>query len=213
MPKEYLIFAVALFGALAVAWYIWVKRKTKMTEPIEILVKQAAKLKWIQTGKVEKDGYGAAWTQRSIRFVRGKEEAVLWSKDATITLVRVHAPPTFESFLELENWLTKNPDVDDGDADPEILYLREIERFVIRHGHFMPLLEAKATNKTFFYSIVKLQKSGYAANEDPIVVAALTLDALLSYGKDRSRALDFLDKMASQLGHTSQKPVGQFSET
>jgi hypothetical protein len=115
--------------------------------------------------------------------------------------------------LELENWLTKNPDVDDGDADPEILYLREIERFVIRHGHFMPLLEAKATNKTFFYSIVKLQKSGYAANEDPIVVAALTLDALLSYGKDRSRALDFLDKMASQLGHTSQKPVGQFSET
>lgn len=185
MPNGYLIIALAIIAAFVAVLYFWTKRKTP-TDPIEILVRQAATLKWIQTAKVEKDGDGAAWTQRSIRFARGKEEAIVWNKDATITLVRVHAPPTFESFLELEDWIASNPNINDDDPNPEIIYLREIDKFVIRHGYFMPLLEAEGTDEKFFTAVSKFHKAGYAARESPKVVAAITLDALMHYEKDRN---------------------------
>ena len=132
-------------------------------------------------------------TQRSVRFVRGKEEAVLWYKDSTITLVRDYAPPTFDDFIELEQWIKKNPSGSELDAvTGERLYLREIERFVIRHGHFLPLLEAATSDKAFFIAVATFQKAGYVAREDSVVVAALTLEALMRYDEDRNAALRFL---------------------
>ncbi len=131
------------------------------TDPIKLLMKQAAKMKWKQTAEVREDGQGFAWTQRSVRFARGKEEAVLWYKDATITLVRDCAPPTFDDFIELEQWIKRNPrDTEVDTATGERLYQREIERFVIRHGHFLPLLEATATDKAFFMAVATFHALG-----------------------------------------------------
>src|SRR5262249_28452199 len=76
--------------------------------------------------------YPFAQAMLSIRFERGNEEAVVFRKDATVTLVRAHAPPTFDSFEELEHWLAKNPkDNDDDEVGEGSLYLREIEKFFI----------------------------------------------------------------------------------
>ncbi len=199
MSKEYLIAAMIILGASVVALYFLRNRRTKPTDPIESLIRQAEKLRWIQVAKVEKDGVGAAWTQRSIRFARGKEEAVVWYKDATVTLVRVHAPPTFESFLKLEDWIARNPSDNDDDLNPEIVYLREIGKFIIRHGHFMDLLEVEATDEKFFYSTASLKKAGYAAKQDPVIIAALILDALKQYENDRGRALAFLARKQIEL--------------
>lgn len=199
MSKEYLIVTLAIFGALAAALYFWRNRRTKPTDSIEILIMQAEKLRWKQVAKVEKDGDGATWTQQSIRFARGNEEAIVWNKDATVTLVRVDAPPTFESFLELGDWIARNPNVNDDDTNPEIIYLREITKFVIRHGHFLSLLEVEATDEKFFYSTANLKKAGFATKEDPIIIAALILDALKQYEKDRNRALAFLARKQIEL--------------
>lgn len=192
MSKEYLIAIFAVIGVFAAALYFWRNKRTKPTDPIEILIKQAAKFRWKQVAKVDKDGVGAKWTQRSIRFERNKEEAIIWNKDATITLVRVHAPPTFESFLEMEDWIAKHPNDNDDDPNPDIIYLREIEKFIIRHGHFEGLLGVSATDEKFFHSVFDLKRMGLATKEDPVIIAALILDALKQYEIDRNRALAFL---------------------
>lgn len=199
---------VLLFGAAIWAAIRWYRSRERETDPIKLKMRQAAKLKWEQTAEVTEDGQGAAWTQRSVRFARGKEEAVLWHKDATITLVRDYAPPTFDDFIELEQWLKKNPrDAEADSATGEKLYLREIERFVIRHGHFEPLLGATATDKDFFMVVATFQKAGYLAKEAPVIVAALTLDALMRYEKDRNAALRFL--MVLEEGYRSELANGQ----
>ena len=46
--------------------------------------------------------------------------------DVTITLVRVHAPPTFESFLEMEDWIANHHNDNDDDPNPDMIYLRVI---------------------------------------------------------------------------------------
>src|SRR5271154_2013145 len=112
-----LIYAILVLLAGPVVWTIirsYRDRKPE-TDLIKVRLKQAAKLKWNQMAEVEKDGQGAAWTRKSVRFARGEEEAVLWYKDASVTLVRDYAPPTFEDFVELELWIEENPR--DADAD------------------------------------------------------------------------------------------------
>lgn len=60
-------------------------------------------------------------------------------------------------------------------------------------------LEVEATDEKFFRSLFNFKKAGHAAKEDPVIVAALILDALMYYKNDRNRALDFLEKMAVQI--------------
>jgi hypothetical protein len=159
----------------------------------EALVKQAVKMNWKIDVEIQKDGDPFEWIRKSVRFVRGNEEAVVWSDDGTVTLIRVHASPTFESFMDLENWLANNPqNPDDEETNEEILYLREIERDVIRMGHFEKMLETQATDELFFVACSKLPRAGYLAGEDATIVAALTLDALMRYRKSRKAALSFL---------------------
>lgn len=192
MYMTYVILAFLACGAILAA-IVWFRGRRRDTDPFESKIRQATKLKWKKTAEITKDGEGASWARRSVRFVRGKEEAVLWHKDATVILVRDHAPPTFDDFIELERWIESNPR--DPDADTvtgEILYLRKIERFVTRAGYFEPLLEARATDKGFFALESLLHKVGYAASEDAEVLAALTLDALIRYQKDRNTGLRWL---------------------
>ena len=153
---------------------------------------------WVQTATVQKDGQGAAWTKRSIRLRRGDEEAVIWYKDATITLVRVHHPPTFDSFVELERWLATNPNTDLDTDNDEILYYREIAKFVIRHGHFTPLLEVQGADQAFSHASFRLYKSGHLAREAPVLIAAFALDALSHYQTDRRRSLELLAWMENE---------------
>ena len=190
----YLAYAILVLLSIAIWVAIrWDRRRERGIDPIRSRVRQAAKLKWEQTAQVIEDGQSAPWTHRSVRFARGKEEAVLWHKDATITLVRDYAPPTFDDFVELEEWIKRNPRNAELDAAAgERSYLRDIERFVIRHGYFTPLLEATTTDKSFFTAVTTFHKAGYMAQEATEVVAAVTLDALVRYGKDRSAALRFL---------------------
>jgi hypothetical protein len=79
---------VFLLAAAAAIWAAirWYRSRELETDPIKLRMRQAAKMKWRATATVPEDGHGAAWTQASVRFVRGKEEAVLWYKDATVTL-------------------------------------------------------------------------------------------------------------------------------
>jgi hypothetical protein len=199
----YLVIVFLLAAAAAAIWAAirWYRSRELETDPIKSRMRQAAKMKWKETATVTEDGHGAAWTQGSVRFVRGKEEAVLWYKDATVTLVRDYAPPTFDDFVELEQWIKRNPrDAEVDAATGERLYLREIERFVIRHGHFSSLLETTATDKDFFMAIATFHKAGYMAQEEPVVVAALTLEALMRYQKDRNAALRFVSGLKKDIG-------------
>lgn len=144
--------------------------------PAQVLLRESANMGWVQTGIVNRDGDPVAWAKRSVRLARGSEEAVIWYKDATITLVRVHAPPTFNDFLELERWIGDNPnDEDNEETNAEIVYLREIEKYVTRMGYFDSLLEAHATDELFFLACTKFYKAGYLTDQPAQVVAALTL--------------------------------------
>ena len=78
------------------------RSRQRGSDPYKSRIRQAAKFGWKQIAEVPEDGFGAAWTQRSIRFARRDEEAVLWHKDATITLVREDAPFNFDDFSRLE---------------------------------------------------------------------------------------------------------------
>ncbi len=182
---------IAIFGV------VWYRKRNRGIDPIKLLLRQAAKLNWRKTAEIKEDGQGAAWAQRSIHFARGKEEAVLWLKNADITLIRDYAPPpNFEDFVELEQWIKENPRETDADhATGEKLYLRRLERFVTRQGYFSRLLEASATDKPFFMALYAFHKTGYAIGETPEVVAALTLDALIRYGKNRDEGLRFLARL------------------
>ena len=119
---------------------------------------------------------------------RGKEEAVLWHKDATVTLVRLYVPLDFEDFIELEEFIAKHPrEADLDDATGERKYLQEIELFVTRHGYRDDLLHIQATDYAFLVAFAKYYKAGYAAGVDSVVVAALLLDVVKIYDKDRDR--------------------------
>ena len=103
-------------------------------DPFQFKTKQAAKLKWKQSGAVSKDGEAAPFTKRCIRFVRGAEEAALWYKQANVTLARLNVPFGFGDFVELEEFLETHPKETD-DATDEVKYLCEMELFFIRHGY------------------------------------------------------------------------------
>jgi hypothetical protein len=138
------LFGVALFAGgvvwLAIRWY---RNRQHEPDPYNANVRQAAKFGWRQTAEVPEDGFGAAFTQRSFRFARGDEEAVLWQKDATITLVRVNAPLNFDDFFKLEEFIRAYPE-DTPVVEPidEGRYIREIDKFAMRHGHYWSFYEA-----------------------------------------------------------------------
>jgi len=164
-------------------------------------------MKWKKTAEVKEDGQGAPWTQRSARFARGKEEAVLWYKDATITLVRLNVPFDFDDFIELEAFIVKHPrehDIDD--AIGELKYLREIELFVIRHGYREDFIYIKATDIQFLTAFGKLFKASYAANEESVVIAALVLDGIFRYQKDKNSAVNFLTRLIDDMTHRRHAP-------
>jgi len=192
---------VGLFACSAVWLAIcWHRSRQNGSDPYKSRIRQAAKFGWKQTAEVPEDGFGAAWAQRSIRFARNDEEAVLWHKDATITLLRVPAPFNFDDFVELEGWIKKNTrDVEIGDVTGEVLYFREIEKFVTMHGHHITFLETQITDVAFFMGYYKLSKEGYAAQQNPRLIAGLTLEALTLYPKDRDKALRFLSGFADDV--------------
>ena len=203
----YLASAILVFLVCGAIWAAihWYRSQKPETDPIRLRMKEAAKLKWRKTAEVKEDGYGAPWTQRSVRFARDKEEAVLWYKDATITLVRLNAPLDFDDFIELEEFLVKYPrehDIDD--AAGELKYLREIELFVIRHGYREDFLHIQATDIRFLTAFGQLFKAAYAANEDSVVIAALVLDGILRYQKDPNGAVNFLTKLTNDM-HTNKE--------
>src|ERR1035437_6449618 len=200
----YLVYAifVLLVCAAVLAVIHWYQSQISETDPIKLKIKQAAKMKWKKTAEVKEDGYGAPWTQRSVRFARDKEEAVLRYKDATITLVRLNVPFDFDDFIELEEFIVKHPrehDIDD--AIGELKYLREIELFVIRHGYRDDLIYIQATDIQFLTAFRRLFKAGYAANEDSVVIAALVLDGILRYKKDPNGAVNYLTRLIDDIHH------------
>jgi hypothetical protein len=175
------------FGILAaVCWY-----RARPLDPFEFKTKQAAKLKWKQSGAVNKDGEAAPFAKRCVRFVRGTEEAVLWHKDADVTLVRLNVPFEFDDFLELEEFLKTHPRETD-DATSEIKYLREMDLFFVRNGYRDDMMHIQATDYDFFVALMKLYKTGYAAGVESLVIAPFVLHALQFYAKDRKRTLRWL---------------------
>lgn len=62
----------------------------------------------------------------------------------------------------------------------------------MRHGHYWSFIEARAFDKDFFMGCYKLYKAGYVSGENPGLIAALMLEALMLYPKDRDKALRFL---------------------
>jgi len=195
-PVDFIL--VALFACSAIWLPIrWHRSRQRESDPYKSRIRQAAKFGWKQTVEVPEDGFGAAWTQRSMRFVRGNEEAVLWHKDATITLVGVDAPFNFDDFVDVEKWIKANPIAAEADTATE--YIREIEKFVVRHGHYISFLEARAFDQEFFMGFLKLYKAGYDAKENPRLIAGLMLEALMLYPKDRDKALRFLSGFANDV--------------
>ena len=88
----------------------------------------------------------------------------------------------------------------DGEADEEKLYLQGIDKHITRMGYFQTLLEAQATDQTFYLECTKFWKSGYLAGESAEVVATLTLDALIRYEKDRMGSVEFMAGVAKLWG-------------
>jgi hypothetical protein len=160
-----------------------------------------------KTAEITKDGEGAPWTKRSVRFTRGNEEAVLWHKDATITLVRLYLPLDFDDFIELEEFIAKHPrEANLDDAIDELRYLREMELFFVRHGYRDDLLHIKATDYAFLVAFGELFKAGYAAGEDSVVLAALVLHAIQFYEQDRKRSIRWLTRTTEDLNRS--RPAG-----
>jgi hypothetical protein len=196
LPLVLIFMALLACGAiwLSIRWH---RGRQPENDPYKSRIRQAVRFGWKQEAEVPEDGFGAAWTQRSIRFVRGNEEAVLWHKDVTITLVRVDAPFNFADFDDAEKWIRANPIAAEVDtATEEELYLREIEKFVVRHGHYMSFLETRASDKDFLTGFLKLYKAGYRSRENPRLIAGLMLEALAHYPKDRDKALRHLSGFA-----------------
>jgi hypothetical protein len=188
-----LLLLLASFAILAaVRWY-----RIRPLDPFQFKTKQAAKLKWKQSGAVSKDGEAAPFTKRCIRFVRGTEEAVLWYKEANVTLVRLNVPFEFDDFVELEEFLETHPRETD-DATDEVKYLREMELFFIRHGYRDDMMHLQATDYDFFVALMKLWKAGYAAGVESLVVAPFVLHAVQFYAKDRERTLRWLTSTAEE---------------
>lgn len=186
-----LLLLLASFVVLAATrWY-----RARPTDPFQFKRKQAAKLKWKQSGAVNRDGEAAPFTKRCVRFVRGKEETVLWHKNSNVTLVRLNVPFEFDDFVELEQFLTTHPRETD-DATGELKYLREMELFFVRHGYRDDMMHIQATDYDFFVALMKLYKAGYAAGVESLVLAPFALHAVQFYAKDRERTLRWLTSTA-----------------
>jgi hypothetical protein len=195
MHPIYAILVLLACGAI-LAVILW-SRSRREVSPFELRIRQARKFKWKKVAEIFKDGEGASWTKRSVRFIRGKEEAVLWHKDAKITLVRLHLPLDFDDFIELEEFIARHPREADLDgATDELKYLREMELFFVRHGYRDDLMHIQATDYAFVVAYGNLFKSGYAAGEDSVVVAALVLQAIRFYERDRERSISWLARTA-----------------
>jgi TPR repeat protein len=129
--------------------------------------------------------------------MRDTEEAIIWHKTGNVLLVRLDCPITFDNFVELERWLAREekraePEEDAEEASEEILYYREIQKYVIRHGYFEPLVETQGTDERFFTASMRVQKAGYLAGKPVNVVAALILKSLECYGESRKLSLEYL---------------------
>jgi TPR repeat protein len=177
--------AVGVICASAL-WALW----KRSNHPARVLARQAANMNWVQVGTIRKNGY------RNVRLMRGNEEAIIWHKARNVLLVRLHCPITFNNFIELERWLAneeKSEEPEDAkEVSEEILYYREIEKYITRHGYFEPLLETQATDERFGLASLAVQKAGYLAGKPVNVVAALILRALECYGKNRKLSLEYL---------------------
>jgi len=213
--KDRRAFAVATLVLLACS-AIWALirrcgRGTLEPDQFKLKITQAARMRWRKASEVTHDGQGAAWAHRSVHFVRGEEETVLWHKDATITLLRDHGPLAFVDFIELEQWLrqsSRDPETD-GMAG-ESAYLQEVERFVMRHGYYLRLREAAAADRAFLLAVTAFHETAYAAREEPVVVGALTLEAFMRYQKDRNAGLRFL---AGQVNEFSREQLAELGNS
>jgi hypothetical protein len=196
-----------LLGLLIWAAVRWYRCRNSETDPVRLRMREAVKFGWEQTAEIEADGQGAVWTRRSVHFVRGKEEAILWHKDANVTLVRLYVPSDFEDFTEVEEFLTKHPrEADLDDATGERKYLQEIELFVTRHGYRDDLTHIQATDYAFLVAFGKFYKAGYAAGVDSVAVAASLLDVVKIYDHDhdRERSLRWLTSTTEDFNRSSQ---------
>ena len=110
---------------------------------------------------------------------------------------RLYVPFDFDSFKELEEFISKHPrETDLHETTGERKYLREVELFFVRHGYRDDMLGIQATDYEFFVAFGELIKAGYARGEDSVVVAALILHAVEFYEQDRERSLRWLAQTA-----------------
>jgi hypothetical protein len=157
--------------------------------PFELKIKQAAAFKWTKKAEITKDGEDASWAKRCVQFIRGDEEAVLFHKNATITLVR-DVSLDFDDFSELEEFIKEHPkEANDDEETEELRYLREMELFFIRRGYRDSMMHILATEYPFMEAYCNVFKAGYAARENCALVAALVLDAIQYYEQDRDYSL------------------------
>ena len=132
---------------------------------------------------------------------------MLWQKDATITLVRLHLVRDFDDFVELEEFIVKHPRETDIDgATGERRYLQEIELFFVRHGYRDRLMLIQATDYEFLVAFGKLFKAGYAAGEDSAVIAALVLHTIQFYEQDRERTIRWLTRTTDDFNRATPPP-------
>jgi hypothetical protein len=179
------------------------ERRSMEADPFEAKIGQALKLRWKKKAEIAKDGEGGlTWTKRSVLFSHGDEEAVLWHKDSTITLVRPHLPLDFDDFAELEEFIARYPREADDDATDELRYLRKMELFFVRHGYRDDLARIQGTDYAFLVAFGELFKAGYAAGEDSVVLAALVLHVIQFYEQDRERSIRWLTRTTEDLKRT-----------
>ena len=172
----------------AIRWH-----RAQGVDPFKLKIKQAANYRWQRDAAVARDGEAAPFTRRCVRFIRGREEAVLWHRDLKITLVRLNLPFDFDDFGELEEFIATHPrEADLDDAAGELKYLREMELFFVRHGFRDEMMHLQATDYEFLVTYGKLFKAGYAANVESLVVAAFVLNAVQFYEQDRKRTMRWL---------------------
>jgi hypothetical protein len=200
------ILGTAIVAACAVV-LLW--RSKAVTHPADALVKQAISMGWQKESEIPKDGYPRPWAKRSVRLVRDDDEAVAWYQDATVTLIR-RAPLSFDDFVELERWLATHEadDDDDEEVSPEIQYYRDIERFVVRQGHFEDMVAAEGTDEFFCKAVMNFRKAGYLAQEDAPVIAMITLEALLKHRTDRQGSILFMVGIIKQFADGKRQRSG-----
>lgn len=182
-----------LFG-LIIGFFVLHLMWKAYTDQSHVLGRQAANMNWIAVGRVEDaDGY------KNVKLARNGMEAVISFQNKNVELVYPPHSAPFKDFIELERWITKleEDDINEEELDDEELnYYEEINRITASYGFYEPLLELQGTDPEFCIASMDLHKTGYETGKSPRSVAALTVEAVHEYKKNRELSIIFLQTLA-----------------